>query len=171
MRNSFGDFSFSNLISTSLGLGFSDSDARADPGNDAETYDFSLGINFAFPWAFVSVSSAHSFNDYKRADTSIDSNTIRSDYSNTLSIGLTKAVGDLLPALDPNRRLFINLSYEEVESESNILKAAETFSLLAPPPTSKKFAGSSPYNLIISIVAIANPAPLTMHPILPSNFM
>tara|TARA_A100001011_G_scaffold117585_1_gene124115 strand:+ start:424 stop:1728 length:1305 start_codon:yes stop_codon:yes gene_type:complete len=126
------DFSFSNLISTSLGLGFSDSDARADPGNDAETYDFSLGINFAFPWAFVSVSSAHSFNDYKKADTSIDSNTIRSDYSNTLSIGLTKAVGDLLPAFDPNRRLFINLSYEEVESESNILNydyETDSFSL------------------------------------------
>ena len=41
----------------------------------------------------------------------------------------------------------------------------------APPPTSKKFAGSSPYNLIISIVAIARPAPLTMQPMLPSSFM
>ena len=138
------DYVINSLISSSIALGVSDTDAKADAGNDAETYDFSFGINFAFPWAFVSVSSAHSFNDYKRADTSIDSNTIRSDYSNTLSIGLTKAVGDVLPALDPNRRLFINLSYEEVESESNILKAAETFSLLAPPPTSKKFAGSAP---------------------------
>ena len=52
-----------------------------------------------------------------------------------------------------------------------ILNAAETFSFDAPPPTSKKFAGSSPCNLIISIVAIAKPAPLTMHPILPSNFI
>ena len=34
-----------------------------------------------------------------------------------------------------------------------------------------KFAGSFPYNLIISIVAIANPAPLTIHPILPSSFI
>ena len=43
------------------------------------------------------------------------------------------------------------------------MKAAATFSFEAPPPTSKKFAGSFPYNLIISIVAIANPAPLTIH--------
>ena len=49
------------------------------------------------------------------------------------------------------------------------LKAAVTFSFDAPPPTSKKFAGSEPYNLIISIVAIAKPAPFTMQPILPSK--
>ena len=51
------------------------------------------------------------------------------------------------------------------------LKAAVTFSLVAPPPTSKKFAGSSPCNLIISIVAIAKPAPLTIHPIDPFSLM
>tara|TARA_A100000164_G_scaffold292576_1_gene266179 strand:+ start:87 stop:1391 length:1305 start_codon:yes stop_codon:yes gene_type:complete len=115
------DFSLSNLISTSIGLGFSDSDAVADPGNDAETYDFSLGINFAFPWALVSVSSSHSFNDYKKEDTSIDSNTIRSDYSDTFAVSLTKAIGDFFPIIDPNRSLFMNFNYEEVESESNIL--------------------------------------------------
>ena len=107
------DFTFNEIISSSIGLGYSFSEAEVGT-NDLDTYDFNLRLNFAFPWAFVSVSSAHSFNDYKKADTSIDSNTIRSDYSNTLSIGLTKAIGDLFPALDPNRRLFINLSYEEV---------------------------------------------------------
>ena len=126
------DFSLNNLISTSIGLGFSDSDAVADPGNDAETYDFSLGVNFAFPWALVSVSSSHSFNDYKKQDTSIDSNTIRSDYSDTLNISLTKAIGDFFPTIDPNRNLLLNLSYEEVVSESNIVNydyEADSFTL------------------------------------------
>ena len=62
-----------NLISSSIALGVSDSDAKKDAGNDAETYDFSFGLNFAFPWALISVSSAHSFIDYKREDTSVDS--------------------------------------------------------------------------------------------------
>ena len=56
-------------------------------------------------------------------------------------------------------------------TKTDIFKAAETFSFEAPPPTSKKLAGSFPYNLIMSIVAIANPAPLTIQPILPSNFI
>jgi len=30
-------------------------------------------------------------------------------------------------------------------------------------------AGHPPYNLIVSIVAIANPAPLTRHPMFPSK--
>ena len=34
-----------------------------------------------------------------------------------------------------------------------------------------RYFESFPYSLIISIVAIARPAPLTMQPILPSNFM
>lgn len=53
--------------------------------------------------------------------------------------------------------------------EFKISKAVLTYSTLAPPPTSKKLAGSPPYNLMISIVAIAKPAPLTMHPMFPSN--
>ncbi len=126
------DFIVNSLISTSIALGYSDSDARVDAGNDAETYDFSLGLNFAFPWAFISVSSAHSFNDYKKADSSVVSDIARSDYSNTFSIGLTKAIGDFFPTLDPNRSMFINLGYENVESESNIINydyEAESFSL------------------------------------------
>ena len=49
------------------------------------------------------------------------------------------------------------------------LKASVTFSVVAPPPTSRKLAGSPPNNLIVSIVAMANPAPLTRQPMLPSR--
>jgi hypothetical protein len=52
-----------------------------------------------------------------------------------------------------------------------ILKAAMTFSLEAPPPTSRKLAGSAPYSLMMSMVAMARPAPLTMQPISPSRAM
>ena len=115
------DYIFNELISTSVGLGYSDSDAIVDAGNDYETYDFSLRLNLAFPWAYVSIGDAISFNDYKKADSSINSNIIRSDATNTFDIMLTKAVGDLFPSLDPNRGLFVTLSYEKVISEANIL--------------------------------------------------
>ena len=49
------------------------------------------------------------------------------------------------------------------------LKASVTFSAVAPPPTSRKLAGLPPYSLMMSIVAIASPAPLTRQPILPSS--
>ena len=65
----------------------------------------------------------------------------------------------------------VSAAFKIILSDNIILNAAETFSLDAPPPTSKKFAGSSPCNLIISIVAIAKPAPFTIQPILPSNFI
>ena len=39
----------------------------------------------------------------------------------------------------------------------------------APPPMSRKFAGSPPASLIMSSVAIARPAPLTMQPMSPSR--
>lgn len=48
-----------------------------------------------------------------------------------------------------------------------ISKAAVIYLALAPPPTSKKLAGSAPNNLIISIVAIAKPAPFTKQPMFP----
>ena len=34
---------------------------------------------------------------------------------------LTKAIGDIFPQIDPNRSLFINLSYERLFSEANML--------------------------------------------------
>src|SRR3954468_19519493 len=54
-------------------------------------------------------------------------------------------------------------------SEVMILNAAATLSFDALPPTSRKFAGSMPYNLMMSMVAMARPAPLTMQPIEPSS--
>ena len=54
---------------------------------------------------------------------------------------------------------------------SMILKASVTFSAVAPPPTSRKLAGSPPNNLIVSMVAMARPAPLTRQPMLPSSEM
>src|SRR5438105_4803692 len=43
--------------------------------------------------------------------------------------------------------------------DSMILKAAVTFSAVAPPPTSRKLAGAPPKSLIVSMVAMARPAP------------
>jgi len=126
------DYIFNELISTSIGLGYSDSDAIVDAGNDYETYDFSLRLNLSFPWAYVSIGEAVSFNDYKKADSSINSNIIRSDVTNTFDIMLTKAVGDLFPSLDPNRGLFVTLAYEKIISEANILNydyITDSFSL------------------------------------------
>lgn len=42
---------------------------------------------------------------------------------------------------------------------------------VAPPPTSKKLAGAPPFSLMISMVAMARPAPLTRHPISPSSLI
>ena len=69
----------------------------------------------------MSASNSYSFNDYKRADPSVVSDMARSDYSSTYSLALTKSIGDFFPSIDPNRSLFINLSYEKVISESNII--------------------------------------------------
>ena len=125
------DFMLNEIISTSTGLGYSDSDAKDDT-NDYETYDLSLRLNFAFPWAYVSLGDALSFNDYKRVDTSINSGHLRSDVTNTFDIMFTKSIGDIFPAIDPNRNLFINLSYEKIISEANMLNydyIADSFSV------------------------------------------
>ena len=73
-----------------------------------------------------------SFNDYKREDTSVSSTKLRSDFTNTFDIMLTKAIGDIFPTIDPNRSLFINLSYEKLISEANMLNydyISDSFSL------------------------------------------
>ena len=126
------DFIINEIITTSLSLGYSDSNAKVGAGNDYENYDFGISINFAFPWAYISVSNAITFNDYKVMDTSVVSDRLRSDYANTFDIMLTKAIGDIFPAIDPNRNLFINMSYEKVISEANILNydyISDSFSL------------------------------------------
>src|SRR5574341_466335 len=56
-------------------------------------------------------------------------------------------------------------------SEERIRNAFSICSGEAPPPTSRKFAGSPPASLMMSIVAIARPAPFTMQPTLPSSLM
>ena len=47
------------------------------------------------------------------------------------------------------------------------LKACSMALAVAPPPQSRKLAGSPPFSLMISMVAMARPAPLTRHPIDP----
>src|SRR5208283_536996 len=56
-------------------------------------------------------------------------------------------------------------------SLSRISNACVTCSSFAPPPTSRKLAGMPPAYLMMSIVAIARPAPFTMQPTLPSSLM
>ena len=114
------DYLFNEIISSSTGLGYSISEAK-EGTNDFETYDLSFRLNFAFPWAYISVGDALSFNDYKNVDTSINSNRIRSDVTNTFDLMLTKALGDLFPSIDPDKSLFVNFSYEKIISEANII--------------------------------------------------
>ena len=126
------DFIVNRIITTSFSLGYGNSTAKVVAGNDYENYDLGLSLNFAFPWAYISVGNAFSFNDYKVADTSVVSDMARSDYTNTTDIMLTKAIGDIFPTLDPNRSLFINLSYEKVISEANMVNydyITDSFSL------------------------------------------
>jgi len=125
------DFMFTEIISSSTGLGYSISEAK-EGTNDFETYDLNFRLNFAFPWAYISVGDAVSFNDYKNVDTSTNSNRIRSDVTNTFDIMFAKAIGDIFPFIDPNKNLFMNFSYEKLISEANILNydyIADSFSV------------------------------------------
>uniref|UniRef100_A0A6B0USU2 Putative secreted protein n=1 Tax=Ixodes ricinus TaxID=34613 RepID=A0A6B0USU2_IXORI len=51
------------------------------------------------------------------------------------------------------------------------LKASVTWWAVAPPPTSRKLAGLPPCSLMMSMVAMARPAPLTRQPMSPSRAM
>ena len=65
-------------------------------------------------------------------DTSINSNRIRSDYTDTYDLMVTKALGDLIPFLDRSKSIFLNVAYEKVFSEANIINydyEAESLSL------------------------------------------
>ena len=48
-------------MSTSIGIGYSDSDAKIDAGNDYETYEINFRLSFAFPWAYISVRRGFKF--------------------------------------------------------------------------------------------------------------
>jgi len=125
------DFALNELLSTSTGLGYSISEAKIG-SNDFHTYDINFRINLAFPWAYISIGDALSFNDYIHHDSSITTRKIRSDVTNTMDISATKALGDFLPFLDPNKNLFINLAYEKVISEANLMNydyIADSYSL------------------------------------------
>ena len=52
-----------------------------------------------------------------------------------------------------------------------ILNASLTWLAVAPPPTSRKLAGEPPCSLMMSMVAMARPAPFTMQPMSPSRAM
>ena len=54
-------------------------------------------------------------------------------------------------------------------SERMMRNASVTACSLAPPPTSRKLAGSPPCSLMMSIVDIARPAPFTRQPMFPSR--
>jgi len=108
------------VLSTSINLGYGDSDAKVDT-NDFENFDLGLRLNFALPKSYISIGNALSLNEYSKKDTSINSNNLRADLTNTFDIMFTKSVGDIIPTLDPNKSAFFTISYEKIISESNIL--------------------------------------------------
>ena len=114
------DFTLNEIISTSIGLGYADNNAKVDT-NDYKNYDLDLRLNLSLPFAYVSIGNLTSLIDYSKIDTSTNSNLLRSDLTNTSDIMLTKAIGDFFPSIDPDQSFFITLSYERVISESNIL--------------------------------------------------
>ena len=114
------DFTLNETISTSVGLGYGDSDAKDDT-NDYENYDLDLRVNFSLPFAYISIGSLTSLIDYRKIDTSVNSQLLRSDLTSTSDIMITKAIGDFFPSIDPERSYFITLSYEKILSESNLL--------------------------------------------------
>jgi len=119
------------VVSSGAGLGFGVSEA-VDGTNDVATYDFNYRFNFNLPWAYVSVGQALSFNDYYHVDTSIDSNRIRSDYTNTFDINVVKSLGEIFPFLDPTNSFEVTLAYEKLFSEANIINydyVADSFSI------------------------------------------
>ena len=86
---------------------------------------------------------------------------------NLLKASITPAATRSQRTIPPNILIRIAFTFGSFKI---ILNPASTVCALAEPPTSKKLAGSPPLNLIISMVAMANPAPFTIQPTLPSNF-
>ena len=125
------DFMINNIISTSTSLGYGESEAHTDT-NNYENIDLSLRVNFAFPFAYISIGDALSWNEYSKKDTTINSAVLRADLTNTFDVMFTKALGDFFPTIDPNRNLFFNFAYEKIISDSNLLNydyIADSFSI------------------------------------------
>ena len=114
------DYMATEVLSTSINLGYGDSDAKVNT-NDFENFDLGLRLNFALPKSYISIGNALSLNEYSKKDTSINSTHLRSDLTNTFDIMFTKTVGDIIPTLDPTKSIFFTISYEKIISESNIL--------------------------------------------------
>ena len=124
------DYMATEVLSTSINLGYGDSDAKVNT-NDFENFDLGLRLNFALPKSYISIGNALSLNEYSTKDTSINSSHLRSDLTNTFDIMFTKTVGDIIPTLDPTKSIFFTISYEKIISESNILNydyVADSFS-------------------------------------------
>ena len=123
------DYSLTEIISTSLGSGYSISENKVG-ANDYETFDFSLRVNFNLPYAYISVGDALSFNEYFEFDSSNNSALVRSDVANTFDIIVLKPLGDFFPFLDPNKLINLSFSYDKTTSEANIINydyVAESF--------------------------------------------
>ena len=114
------DYAATEIVSTSTGLGYSISENKVGM-NDYETFEFTMRLNLNFPFAYISIGDALSFNDYFEPDTSVYSKKIRTDVSNTFDIILLKPLGDFLPILDPNKLINLSLSYDKTVSEANII--------------------------------------------------
>src|SRR5579859_5080985 len=72
------------------------------------------------------------------------------------------------------RKMPPNMLMKTARTLGSLIKMRNAFltcSEEAPPPTSRKFAGDPPAYLMMSMVAMANPAPLTMQATLPSSLM
>ncbi len=113
------DFAVNSILSTSTSVGFTHSDAK-DNTNDTDAYDLGLRLNFAFPFAEISIGDSLSLTDYKKVDDSVNSGILRSDLTNTFDISLSKALGDFFPSIDPGKSLIVNLSFDRAISESNL---------------------------------------------------
>ncbi len=79
------------------------------------------------------------------------------------------ALGDDVAAHDPTED--VDQDPLDVRVAQDQLERCRHRSLVRTPPTSRKFAGLTAVDRMMSIVAIARPAPLTMHLILPSSLI
>ena len=77
-----------------------------------------LRVNFLILGLF-SFGDSLTFTDYKGRPSLSASQ--RSDAVNTLDCSISKALGDFITSLDPNKNLVINLAFEKTFSESNIM--------------------------------------------------
>ena len=99
--------------------------------------------------------------------------------ANVLDVGGGATAEKVTAATSPSARMshrrmppkMLTKTARTFRSAVRMRTAFRIWSALAPPPTSRKFAGSPPASLITSIVAIARPAPFTMQPMFPSSRM